>query len=171
MSGTLVWMTAEGKRRSAPVEIEHAGQRGMRLRAPEPLTLGQTVLVGGGPVECKASICLCTPQEPGFLLGVEFVREERRRADRVPAAGRGRLQWVERSGPREAAVRVSNVTEDGIQIELEQSLEFHQIVRLAGEAWECLGRVRYCRNEGARFTAGIKLTMPAYPKNSLDYTD
>jgi hypothetical protein len=104
-------------------------------------------------------------------VSLAFLSEERRREDRLAAAGSGRLQWTDRAGQHVAMVEVRNVTEDGLQVMANELLPQQQTVRLSGETWECIGDVCYCRSEGRKFVAGIRMRRRPFLKNSVDYSD
>jgi hypothetical protein len=163
-SVTLSWESLAGGSSTDLASIEDVTADGIIVRLRESVTVGQTVRVRDDLAERKATVQHCERQEDGFLAVLHFVAFDRRREDRLPTAGQGTLHWKDRGGGQIAGVFVRNIAESGVQIELHKRLEPHQTVWLSGEAWECEGRVRYCRREGSKYLAGIQLLRPPYPK-------
>lgn len=163
-SVTLSWESLGRGSSSEAATIEDITTDGIVVRLQESLAVGQTVRVCDDQAERKATVQHCERQGSAFLAVLHFLAFDRRREDRMPTAGQGTLHWKDRSGGQVASVYVRNVAESGVQIEIHKRLEPHQTVWLSGEAWECEGRVRYCRREGSRFLIGIQLLRPPYPK-------
>ena len=96
---------------------------------------------------------------------------DRRRTQRLPAAGTGLLEWNDATGPRGTTVRVTNVSADGVTIELPEAVKAPQMGRLTGNTWQCLGWLRYCNEQRGGFMAGFEFVQDPYPKGSFDPHD
>lgn len=164
-SVTLSWESLAGGSSSDSAAIEDVTTDGIIVRLHESVAVGQTVRVRDDLAERKATVQHCEKQGGEFLAVLHFVGFDRRHEDRLPTAGQGTLHWKDRSGGQIASVYVRNVAESGVQVELHKRLDRYQTVWLSGEAWECEGRVRYCRREGSKYLAGIQLIRPPYLKN------
>lgn len=168
---TLRWQSPSGELASARAEVHDVTTGGIVVRLPEPITVGQTVRLLDDRSERSAAVMHCEKQREGFLAVLHFLAHNRRRQDRLAARGNGTLHWADGGGQRMASVAIRNVTDSGVQIEIDKCLPLLQLVRLSGETWECQGRVLYCnRQEGTNYVAGIEWTRPPYPKNSADYS-
>ncbi len=166
----LSWPSSSGSTRSAAVEVQDFSAEGVAISIPESIAVGQTVLLNWSLSEKKGAIRYCRWDGQGFRAGVRLVPHERRRHNRLSATGLGELCWKDRSGAsRTVMVTVSNVTEDGIQIEMIEEIPAQSHVRISGETMECLGVLLYCANDGAKFVGGVQLVRPAYAKNSAEY--
>lgn len=169
-SAAFSWRSASGETLHATAEVETIMQDGIVLLAPAPITVGQTVYLNWSGAERRAEVHHCEKRANAYLLILRFILYERRRADRLSSAGTGTLQWSMPGGARQAArVSVRNIGASGALIVSDQPLVVDQMVRLSGETWECIGRIRYCRRDGKKFLSGIQLTQPPQPKGSRGY--
>jgi hypothetical protein len=170
-TATISWEAESQGRRSAVVEVLDLTTGGIIVKTPERLTVGLTVFLSWDHKDRRASVTHCEERGSGFFVSLHFLNEERRREDRLISAGSGRLHWTDRAGQHIAIVEVQNVTEEGLQVMVNEGLPHQQTVRLSGETWECIGDVCYCRTEGRKFVAGIQLRRRPYLKNSVEYFD
>src|SRR5713226_8121000 len=90
---------------------------------------------------------------------------ELRREPRAPTTGAGWLHWKGRS----VEVIVRNVSDSGAQLQVSESLNVPEMVRLAGDTWECLGWTRYCTKQGSKFVVGIEIVGQPYLRESCEY--
>jgi len=167
---TISWLTASGERHTAAADAIANGD-GVRAELAEPLAVGQTVWVSWQPAARRAFVKSCEARADRYIAELGFLARERRREDRLPAVGSGTLHWFEGSQARTATVEVEDVTESGVQLRAPEPVAPGEMVRLAGESWECLGRVHYCNTVAGGTVLGIELTRPAYPKDHLEYQD
>ncbi len=166
----VVWLNSSGMRRSSTAEIQNVSAGGMAVKIPQPLEAGQMVILDWKVAEEKGLVRFCRQEADGFLAGVRFVPRDRRREDRLSVSGRGTLYWTDGPGERRAvAVTVTNVTDEGIQIEIPEAIPVSKHVRLSGDALECLGVLRYCEKIGTQFVGGIQLVRPVHEKNAAEY--
>ena len=105
---------------------------------------------------------------PSLLFGGSA---RRRREERQPTTGSGELCWRDRTGRHRATLAtVLNINGGGMQVKISEALAFPQMVRLAGEDWECLGWTRYCVETVDGFVVGIELIRQPYLRNSCQYS-
>ncbi len=171
VSGVLLCETQAGDGYRLPAQIREATDATVVVYVPQPLTRSQKVRLLESLREHRAVVSHCQAQQAGFLVTLQFLDRERRREDRPLTIGTAALCWTDQNRWQSEMVRVINVTEQGVQVEIKQALPVHQLVRLSGEAWQCLGHVRYCSTEGLNFLAGIEFCQPAHPKDSPDYRE
>jgi hypothetical protein len=167
----LAWLAASGERRRALVPMV-VGQEGATAFLPEPLPIGRTVWMEQGPAERCAFVRSCQSASGQWVVDLCFLVEERRRQDRIPVSGKGEVHWYDKGGhQRVATVEVENVTESGVRLKVAESLRGVAMLRLTGETWECLGRIRYSEAGVTGHGVGIELASPAYLKESAEYFD
>jgi hypothetical protein len=165
------WLTASGQRQRAPVQAV-ANREGAVAILPGPLAVGQTVWIEQACAERRAYVRSCQTTAGECVADLRFLVEERRRQDRIPVSGQGEVHWYDKAGLRRvAAVAVENVTESGVRLNMSESLRGVPMLRLTGETWECLGRIRYCESGVAGYGVGVELAGPAYLKESAEYFD
>jgi len=169
-STTITWLTASGDRHTVAARA-FATADGVRAELAEPVPIGQTVWVAWEPAARRAFVRSCQAVDDLYIAELGFLAQERRRQDRLPAVGSGALHWFAGSQGRTATVEVEDVTESGVRVRAPEPIAPGEMVRLTGESWECLGRVRYCHVGDDGSILGIELTGPAYPKDSPDYVD
>jgi hypothetical protein len=169
--GELSWCTESGQHRHEVVDVHDVYDQGIVVRAPEALTAGQTVSLTMGQIERKAAVQTCEGREGAFLLFLRFVQHDNRREDRLATIGCGTLVCSDRRGRPVLRVQVTNTSKQGAQVEIDQPISIHQLVRLSGQTWECLGQVRYCQRRGTKFVAGIQFTQAPHPKSSMDFRE
>ncbi len=166
---TIQWLTPSGERSSITVEAKERSD-GWTVESPVAAPPGRTVWVDGDAT-LTAFVRSCQPSGSGYVLELGLLPQDRRRAARIPTSGAGILCWYDGKGRRETIVSVDDVTEDGTRITAPEPLPETSMVRLCGESWEFLGRVRYCTRAEMGFAAGIEMASPASPRNSHEYYD
>lgn len=167
---TISWLAPSGERHRVAA-VASPAPAGVLAELAEPAVVGRTVWVEWEPAERRAFVRSCEARDGRYLAELTFLAQERRREDRIPSAGNGSLEWFEMREKRAAPVVVEDVTEGGVRLRLEESLSQVDMVRLTGETWECLGKVRYCLARDGGTVLGIELAGPAYLKDSADYFD
>ncbi len=82
---------------------------------------------------------------------------------RAPVYGVGSLSWDDAgAGAQTSPVVVRNLSERGIQVVCEQPVRTGAAVFLTGDAYECLGEVKYCVVGDGGFRIGIELVREPY---------
>ena len=166
---TIHWLTPSGERSSVTVEAKER-EDGWTVSSPVAAPAGRTVWVDGEEA-LTAFVRSCQASGTGYVLELGLLTQDRRREGRIPASGAGILCWYDSKGRRESIVSVDDVTENGTRVTSPELLPETSMVRLCGETWEFLGRVRYCKPVEMGFAAGIEMASPAYRKDSQDYCD
>ena len=133
---------------------------------PEALDIGQTVWLSCDDENHRTQVEHCERRRNKYLVVLRFVDHERP-GDRRATAGAGTLLFSDSAGGRFASVEVIDFNPAGAELEIGEHLQPGQAVCLIGGMWECLGLVRYCREEGRKFRAGVQFTQPPYPKRRL----
>lgn len=89
---------------------------------------------------------------------------ERRASKRHLTTGEGTLHWTNSFGERgTCTIQARDMNDSGMQLESATRVPFPSVVRLFGRTLECLGYVRYCREEGEKFILGIEIAGEPYP--------
>ena len=103
-----------------------------------------------------------------FVDKDDRVVSERRRLERMPSSGSARLDWMDSSLRHHSiAVRVRNITTEGMMLEIPSSVE-PQLARITGLEWQCIGWVRYCEPENGKFIAGFQFAQKPYEREDGD---
>ncbi len=157
ISVKLRWEDGDYLQETAGV-AENVSQSGFSILTAEALEPGRTVwVVGRSLTGRKGIVCYCLAAEGGYSLGVRAIDRERRRVDRQPVEGYGRLRFGDfRGHTTNAEARVTNISDGGMQMSIQVPAPNETYVRLKGETLECEGTVRYCRKEGGAYLLGVQ---------------
>ena len=94
-------------------------------------------------------------------------RIDRRASKRNHTTGEGTLHWTDSFGKRGTCpVHARDMSDRGMQLGIGTRVPVPSVVRLFGRTLECVGYVRYCREEGKQFVLGIELAGEPYPLRS-----
>ncbi len=158
-SATVRWQKPDGELSALEVEITDTSSKGLGIRLPDEIPVGQTVTISAGEdKKYRGVLRHCRPQDDGYFAGVVLVFRERRRNDREPLAGEGTLSWAGPTGAHnEEQVRVRNLSEEGIQLEVPREVPVSSMVRLSGVTEECFGSTCYCEPDGDKYLVGLHL--------------
>jgi hypothetical protein len=156
----LRWVAASGEERETDSRVEDVSPSGTVCLLAEPLEAGRTVWIKWLLGEHRAMVQHCQRRGKEYLAVLRLVVHERRTEDRLTAGGGGQLFFSDHLSGRAVAVQVVNVSARGAQVASSERLEPHRNVRLMGGTWECLGVIRYCRQKGDSFFAGIHFVRP-----------
>jgi hypothetical protein len=167
---TMFWQNEDDERLSASAEVQDVIQGGMAVETADAFPIGPTITVQWDMAERRGVVHHCQRRGKRHFIILHFVGREHRREDRLSSGGTGILSWFD-GGRQTATVTVKNATKGGVQLEMQQSVPLHQMVRLSGETWECQGQVRYCRRELGKILLGIQFTRPPYLRGVADYRD
>ena len=103
-----------------------------------------------------------------FVDKDDRVVSERRKFERMPSSGTARLDWLDSSSRHHStAVRVRNITTEGMMLEMPYSVE-PQLARITGLEWQCIGWLRYCEPENSKFIAGFQFAQKPYEREASD---
>ena len=128
------------------INIRDMSYSGLGISLVELLRVGQTVWISTvNNTKCKGVVRYCREETGGYFAGVRRVRRERRRAERQPAGGKGKLHWeVPGGGQKEAEALVRDANGYGVQIHLPDPVPVPSVVRLEGRQSDCFGSTCYC---------------------------
>ncbi len=98
----------------------------------------------------------------GFL----FLQQERRRATRLQAGGPGWLSWGDGIRPAGAPVQVLDISEFGACVEIDDEVQVPRdgMIKLRGEAMECMAAVRYRRPREGKQWLGLQFVCQPYDR-------
>ena len=170
-AGTLMWNGQNNGRQIEAVRVEDVSVHGMGLRLARPLPVGQTVwFEPSGGAMIKGVIRHCEGQDGQYAAGLVRVENERRRTERQPVRGTGRLDWYGQGGKTSSTpVLVRDASEFGLQLSAADPVPVGCVTRLTGEAIGCLGTVCYCIPAGEEYLVGLHFTRRPYDQESADY--
>lgn len=157
-AGTLLLETESGQKNHIRANVQDVTSGGIVVSLPRPMEVGRTCTFRWGPATDRVIVHHCERRQNGFLAVLRVVRQERRREERVHTAGRAMLCCDGRAAPRAFSVRVTNISQGGLQVEMPEPVDVSQMVRISGENFECVGRICYCCREGERFLAGVRFS-------------
>lgn len=158
------WVASSGEERETYGMVEDARSSRTSCLLSEPLEPGQTVWIRWLLVEYRTTVLHCQKRGKDYVVVLRQVTHERRTEDRLSAAGGAKLFFSDDTSGRAVTVEVVNVSATGAQVASSERLELNRNVRLTGSTWECLGLVRYCRQEGDSFFSGIQFMRPPRAK-------
>lgn len=144
--GSVEWMNSGGSRHELRINIRDMSDSGLGLSLVEMLRVGQTVRIStDSGTKCKAVVRFCREETGGYFVGLRRVLRERRRAERQPAGGRGRLHWeAPAGGQRQAEALVRDASGYGVQVHVPDPVPVPAVVRLEGHESDCFGSTCYC---------------------------
>lgn len=89
---------------------------------------------------------------------------ERRASERHPTSGEGTLHWTDSFGKHgTCTIQATDMSDGGMQLQTSTAVPIPSVARLFGRTLECVGYVRYCREEGGKFSLGIEIAGDPYP--------
>ena len=158
-SATISWRKPGGELAALEIEITDKSSKGLGIRLPDEIPVGQTVTISATEhTKYRGVLRHCQPQDGGYFAGVVLVFRERRRNDREPLTGEGTLSWAGPTGTHnEEQVRVRNLSDEGIQLEVPRAVPVRSMVRLSGATEECFGSTCYCERDGDKYLVGLYL--------------
>ena len=155
--GRVEWLTDELQTLGEDISIEDISETGVGFSSPLELKVGQTVWVSAdGSPRSKAVVRHVRQETNEYFVGVIRVVMDRRRTDRLPAGGKGRLHWEAVTGGQlEADVVVRDTSDDGLQLQVPDSVPIHVVVRVEGRAGDCFGSTCYCEPYHGEYLVGL----------------
>ena len=155
--GRVEWLTDDQEPLGEDINIEDISETGVGFSSPLELKVGQTVWVStDGSPRCKAVVRHTRTGTDGYFVGVIRVPMDRRRIDRRPAGGRGRLHWgAVTGGQLEANVVVRDTSDYGLQLQIPDPVPIQCVVRVEGRAGDCFGSTCYCEPYQGEYLVGL----------------
>jgi hypothetical protein len=130
------------------------------VESGDPPEAGQSIWIQRAEAPAiRASVRRVERGEDGWIVALEIIRREKRRYERQPADGRAKARWLGHTGlPESCSARVVNLSDAGMQVEVEQAPPEGAYVRIVGRHVECAGSLRYCRavNDGGPYLIGLQ---------------
>ena len=144
--GSVKWLNSGGSRQELKINIRDVSDAGLGISLVQLLRVGQTVWIStASNTKCKGVVRYCREETGGYFAGVIRVLRERRRADRQPAGGKGKLHWeAPGGGQREADALVRDANGNGVQVHVSDQVPVPAVVRLEGHESDCFGSTCYC---------------------------
>jgi PilZ domain len=155
---TLLLETESGEHEDVLVDVQDVSSRGIVVFVPEPVEVGRTARLCSASASDQVLIHHCEKRANGFLAVLRLVCPERRTEERFPTAAKGMLYFVTPTGRRVVDVSLTNISQGGVQLEMQEPVEVPQLVQLSGDGFECTGVVCYCHRDGERFLAGVQFS-------------
>ena len=155
--GRVEWLTDEQEQLGENISIEDISETGVGFVSPLELKVGQTVWVStDGSPRCKAVVRHTQEQDNDYFVGVTRVLTDRRRIDRRPAGGKGRLHWGAVTGGQiDANVVVRDTSDYGLQLQVPEPVPIQCVVRVEGHAGDCFGSTCYCEPYQGEYLVGL----------------
>ena len=156
---TIKWRQPDGELSTQEIAITDASSKGVGVRLPNEIAVGQTVTIAAQEdKEYRGVLRHCHRRDGEYSAGVLLAFRERRRNDRDPLSGGGTLSWADADGAhQEEQVRVLNLSNEGVQLEVPSPVPLSSIVRLSGTSEECFGCTCYCEPDGDTYLVGLHL--------------
>ena len=156
---TVTWRKPDGELAALEIEIIVTSSKGLGIQLPDEIPVGQTVTISATEhTKYRGVLRHCRPRDGGYFAGVVLVFGERRRNDREPLTGGGTLSWADPTGVHsEEQVRVRNLSDEGIQLEVPSAVPVPVMVRLSGVSEQCFGSTCYCEPAGDKYLVGLHL--------------
>ena len=144
--GSVEWLNSGGSRHEMKINIRDMSDSGLGISSAELLRVGQTVRIStDNGTKCKGVVRYCREETGGYFVGVRRVLRERRRAERQPAGGKGKLHWeAPGGGQKEAEALVRDASGYGVQVHVPDPVPVPVVVRLEGQESDCFGSTCYC---------------------------
>ena len=144
--GNVEWMNSGGSHHEMKINVRDMSDSGLGISLVELLRVGQTVWIStDNDRKLKGVVRYCREETGGYFVGVRRVLRERRRAERLPAGGKGRLHWeASGGGQKEAEALVRDASGYGVQVQVPDQVPVPAVVRLEGYESDCFGSTCYC---------------------------
>ncbi len=155
--GSLEWLHSGGSRHEMKINIRDRSDSGLGISSAELLRVCQTVWISTDNYpRCKGVVRYCREGMGGHFVGVRRVLRERRRAERQPAGGKGKLYWeAPGGGQKEAEALVRDANGYGVQVHVPDAVPVPAVVRLEGQESDCFGSTCYCTSYQDGYLVGL----------------
>jgi hypothetical protein len=165
---TLRWALLDGEWKTAVGRACDVSRDGFAVTTEDPPEPGQSVWVQWASAPAiRASVRRVQRKADGWVVGLEAIRREKRRYERQPADGVAKARWLGESAQAESCLaRVANISDAGMQVEVEQAPPEGAYVRVVGRQVECAGSLRYCLpvREGGPYLIGLQFVQRGFPE-------
>lgn len=153
----LQWYTAESESRSCICEVRRRGERGIIVVAPRCPKPGELATLRDGQSVYRVVVEKTLDMTDGFIVNLSYVSAGRRREERMRTSGRASIAWDTGGHAFRAGceAEVTDVSSDGLQLITTERIPDAAVVRVFGESLQCLGKVRYCVEKGAKYSVGL----------------
>ena len=172
-SALLEWIDQDDCERGQAVHLIDEGDDGMSVRSPVGLESGWPVLLtqpAGAPV--KAVVRYRRRDPRGWILGLQVIRQERRRFDRRPLDHEISLSWEGSDGRRRRAVgRVRDGGEGGLRFVCRCEIPLRASVKLAIDGWQRFGTIVNVQAESDLRRYGVQFSSPPTLIHSADFEE
>lgn len=156
----LRWALVDGDWRTVDATVRDVSQEGFKVEAQEAPEAGQAIWIQREQSPAiRASVRRVESTEGDWMVALEVIRREKRRFERHPADGRAKARWLGVTGaPESCCGKVINLSDAGMQVEVEQAPPPGAYVRIIGRHVECAGSLRYCNaiQDGGPYLIGLQ---------------
>jgi hypothetical protein len=155
--GKLEWYTAKGEPCSCICEVRRRGERGITVVAPRCPQLREMATLRDGQSVYRVVVEKTLDMTDGFVVNLSYVSAGRRREERMRTSGKASIAWDTGGHAFRAGceAEVTDVSSDGLQLITSERIPDAAVVRVFGESLQCLGKVRYCVEKGAKYRIGL----------------
>jgi hypothetical protein len=150
--------TQTGEPHSCIAEVRKRGDRGISVMAPRTPGTGEMATLRDGQSVYRVIVEKYLDMTDGFAVNLSYVSAGRRREQRTPVRGEASISWdtgghsTFRAG---CEVQVTDVSSDGLQLISPEPIPDAAVVRVFGESLQCIGKVRYCLEQGTSYRIGL----------------
>ncbi len=163
----ILWIDEDEQVHTEPARLRDSTSKGAGLYTDRQFPVNQSVWLDGIEEGMRKAVVRYSRHirmdrwKTGFL----YLDNERRRMSRVKAEGTGWLSWTEGIRPAGSPVRVLDISELGACVEIENAVPREVMVKLRGEAMECMAAIRYRRRTGEKMLLGLQFVCRPYDRN------
>lgn len=153
----LEWYAAASEPRSCICEVRRRSARGIIVVAPRCPNVGEMATLRDGQSVYRVVVEKSLDMTDGFVVNFSYVSAGRRREERMRTSGKASIAWDTGGHAFRAGceAEVTDVSSDGLQLITAERIPDAAVVRVFGESLQCLGKVRYCVEKGAKFSIGL----------------
>jgi len=154
---TIQWVDQDDKIHSVTTKLRDESKDGLGVFCDRPIEPGRVVWIADEEdVQQKAVVRYSRPRFGRWKIGLYVVKDEKRRVDRYPVSGPGRITWGFLAADTfDADVRVVNVSPVGAAVLSPISIPPDARARLFGDQLDCIGTVRHSTPQGDGFLIGL----------------
>jgi PilZ domain len=157
------WQDLEKGDQAFAGRLENRSRKGFGIRGPRLLPRGKTILITPeqeSPV--KGVVRHCASGEGGFYLGVELIRNDRRRSDREPMYCSAQITCTRAGRRADLAVIIRDASEGGLQLESPEPVKVEQLIEISHLGSYREGVVTHCNEVDDGYRIGVQFVGPAW---------